>query len=141
MALDELHARRLATLISVFESALDRLDLLLKTLETGSGDERPDIKPEQIHRAREKMSAVRARLAESANSFSIQVRKPSPKQVVAAELSRLWVVLENARPERMKGYGREFSPEDKADWDKMIEGLMSDIKEIRRTFITKDSKT
>jgi hypothetical protein len=36
----------------------------------------------------------------------------------------------------MKGYGREFSPEDKADWDKMIEGLMSDIKEIRRTLIS-----
>ena len=61
--------------------------------------------------------------------------------MVAAELSRLWVVLENARPERMKGYGREFSPEDKGDWDKMIEGLMSDIKEIRRTLIKKDIKT
>ena len=59
---------------------------------------------------------------------------------MAAELSRLWVVLENARPERMRGYGREFSPEDKADWDKMIEELMSDIKEIRREFVKKDSK-
>ena len=51
------------------------------------------------------------------------------------------MVLENARPERMKGYGREFSPEDKVDWDKMIEGLMSDIKEIRREFVKKSSKT
>ena len=140
MALDELHARRLVTVISVFESALDRLGLLLKSLETGSRDDPPDINPEQIHRVREKMSAVRARLAESAKRFSIQVRKPSPKQVVAAELSRLWVVLENARPERMKGYGREFSPEDKAGWDKMIEGLMSDIREIRREFVTKSAK-
>ena len=41
----------------------------------------------------------------------------------------------------MKGYGREFSPEDKADWDKMIEGLMSDLKEIRRSLIKKDGKT
>jgi aminoglycoside/choline kinase family phosphotransferase len=41
----------------------------------------------------------------------------------------------------MKGYGREFSPEDKEDWDKMIEGLMADIKEIRRTLIKKDNKT
>jgi len=61
--------------------------------------------------------------------------------LLAAELSRLWVVLENARPERMKGYGREFSPEDKVDWDKMIDGLMSDIKEIRREFVKKSSKT
>jgi hypothetical protein len=141
MALDELHARRLATVISVFESALDRLDVLLKTLETGRGGEPSDIKSEQVLRAREKMAAVRARLAASAERFSLRARKPRPKQVVAAELSRLWVVLENARPERMKGYGREFSPEDKADWDKMIEGLMSDIKEIRRTLIKKDIKT
>ena len=140
MALDELHARRLATLISVFESALARLDLLLQTLETGSGDEPTEIAPAQIRRAREKMAAVRERLAESAKRFSIQVRKPGPRQVFAAELSRLWVVLENARPERMKGYGSEFGPEDKADWDKMIAGLMSGIKEIRRTLIRKDSK-
>ncbi len=141
MALDELHARRLATVISVFESALDRLDMLLKTLETGREGEPSDIKSEQAHRAREKMAAVRDRLAASAERFSVQARKPGPKQVVAAELSRLWVVLENARPERMKGYGREFSPQDKADWDIMIEGLMSDIKEIRRTLIKKDIKT
>jgi hypothetical protein len=141
MALDELHARRLATVISVFESALDRLDLLLKTIEPASGVEPPDFRPEQVCRAREKMAAVRERLGASAERFSVQARKPAPKQVVAAELSRLWVVLENARPERMKGYGREFSPEDKADWDKMIEGLMSDIKEIRRTLLKKDIKT
>ena len=140
MALDELHARRLATVISVFESALDRLDALLKTLETGSGGESSDITSDQVYRAREKMAAVRARLAASAKRFSVQARKPAPKQVVAAELSRLWVVLENARPERMKGYGREFSPEDKADWDRMIEGLMSDIKDIRRTLIKRTAK-
>jgi hypothetical protein len=141
MALDELHARRLATVISVFEGALDRLDLLLKTIETAGGVEPSDFRPEQVRRAREKMAAVRARLAASARRFSVQARKPAPKQVVAAELSRLWVVLENARPERMRGYGREFSPEDKVDWDIMIEGLMSDIKDIRRTLIKKESKT
>jgi hypothetical protein len=141
MALDELHARRLATVISVFESALDRLDLLLKAIETASGVEPSDFRPEQVRRARDKMAAVRARLAASSERFSVQARKPAPKQVVAAELSRLWVVLENARPERMKGYGREFSPGDKADWDKMIEGLMSDIKEIRRTLLKKDIET
>jgi len=140
MALDELHARRLATVISVFQGALERLDLLLATLETGSVDETTEIKPEQVRSARETMAAVRTRLAEYANRFSIRVRKPGPRQVAAAELSRLWVVLENARPERMKGYGREFSPGDKVDWDNMIEELMADIKEIRRTLTKKDTK-
>ncbi len=34
MALDELHARRLATVASIFESALDRMELVLKSLES-----------------------------------------------------------------------------------------------------------
>ena len=140
MPLDELHVRRLAAVISVFESALDRMDLLLEAVEAESGDEPSNLWTEQISRAREKMAAVRKRLDISAKRFSVRIRKPSPRQVIAAELSRLWVVLENARPERMKGYAREFSPEDKADWDKMVEELMSDIKEIRRSLVKKDSK-
>jgi len=140
MALDELHARRLATVISVFEGALERMDRLLRTLEARSGDEASDLKTEEICQAREKIAAVRKRLVALTKRFSIQIRKPGPRQVIAAELSRLWVVLENARPERIKGYGREFSPADRADWDKMIEGLISDVKEMRRTLIKKDSK-
>jgi len=140
MALDELHARRLATVISVFEGALERMDLVLKTMEGGSQGASSDMMTGAIRRARETMTSVRARLAASVKRFSIQVHKPEPRQLLAAELSRLWVVLENARPERMKGYGREFSPEDKDDWDKLIEGLISDIKEIRREFVKKSSR-
>jgi len=139
MALDELHARRLATVASVFESALDRMELVLKSLESASDEPLPP-RDEQICQAREKMETVRNRLSESLRRFSIQLRKPGPRQVLAAELSRLWVVLENARPERMKGYGREFSPEDKADWKNLIEGLMSDIKEIRRLLVKREVK-
>ena len=139
MALDELHARRLATVASVFESALDRMELVLKSLESASDEPLPP-RDEQICQAREKMETVRNRLSESLRRFSIQLRKPGPRQVLAAELSRLWVVLENARPERMKGYGREFSPADKADWKNLIEGLMSDIKEIRRLLVKREVK-
>jgi hypothetical protein len=140
MALGELHARRLATVASVFGSALDRMELVLKSLESESGDEPLSVKPEQIRLGREKMVTVRNRLSESLKRFSIQLRKPGPKQVLAAELSTLWVVLENARPERMKGYGMEFSPSDKADWENLIEGLMSDIKEIRRILVKREVK-
>jgi hypothetical protein len=130
MALDELHARRLATVANVFESALDRMELVLKSLESADEDERG-----QIRQVREKMAMVRGRLSESLEHFAIRPRKPGPRQVLAAELSRLWVVLENARPERMKGYGREFSPADKAAWEKLIEGLMSDVKQMRRILV------
>ena len=130
MALDELHARRLATVANVFESALDRMELVLKSLE--SAGEKEDW---QFRQVREKMETIRSRLSESLKQFAIQVRKPGPRQVLAAELSRLWVVLENARPERMKGYGREFSPVDKIAWERLIEGLMSDVKEMRRILV------
>ena len=99
-----------------------------------------DFKTEQVRRTREKIASVRARLAALVKRFSIRINKASPRQLLAAELSGLWVLLEDARPERMKGYGREFSPEDKADWDKMIEGLISDVKEMRRTVLQNDSK-
>jgi hypothetical protein len=140
MALDELHARRLATVASVFESALDRMELVLKSLESASGNEPSPVKAEHIRLGREKMVTVRNRLSESLKRFSIQLRKPGPRQVLGAELSTLWVVLENARPERMKGYGREFSPSDKADWENLIEGLMWDIKEMRRLLVQRGVK-
>ncbi len=140
MALDELHARRLATVASVSENALDRMELVLKSLESTSGNDPLPIKPEQIRMGREKMATVRNRLSDSLNRFSIQLHKPEPRQVLAAELSTLWVVLENARPERMKGYGREFSPADKADWENLIEGLITDIKEMRRILVKREAK-
>ena len=41
----------------------------------------------------------------------------------------------------MKGYGREFSPVDKADWENLIEELMWNIDEIRRILIGREVKT
>lgn len=141
MALDELHARRLATVASVFETALDRMELVLKSLESANGVDPSPIRSAHIRLARDMMQTIRTRLTASLNRFSIQLRKPEPRQLLAAELSTLWVVLENARPERMKGYGREFSPADKADWENLIEGLMRDIDEIRRILIGPEVKT
>ena len=140
MALDELHARRLATVASVFENALNRMELVLKSAESAGGNDASQINVEQIRLGREKMEAIRTRLSESLKRFSIQLHKPEPRQVLAAELSTLWVVLENARPERMKGYGREFSPSDKADWENLIEELLSDVKEMRRVLVKKEAK-
>jgi hypothetical protein len=51
--------------------------------------------------------------------------------MLIAELSTLWVVLENARPERMQGYGREFAPQDKAEWEDLIQALMHETDEMR----------
>jgi hypothetical protein len=51
--------------------------------------------------------------------------------MLVAELSTLWVILENARPERMTGYGRELTPADKADWENLIQALGQETELIR----------
>jgi hypothetical protein len=135
MALDELHARRLATVASVFESALDRMELVLKSREAANGDGSSTITPEQVRLARLRIDRIRTRLKEALEQFSIPLNRPESKQVLAAELSTLWVVLENARPERMKGYGREFEPSDRAAWSQLMENLMMDVEQIRRILI------
>jgi len=116
------------------------MGLVLKSLESPYGDAPSPVQAEHIRLARDKMRTIRTRLSASLNHFSIQLRKPEPRQILAAELSTLWVVLENARPERMKGYGREFSPADKADWESLIEGLISDIKEMRHLLVQREVK-
>jgi predicted NAD-dependent protein-ADP-ribosyltransferase YbiA (DUF1768 family) len=77
------------------------------------------------------MAAIRSHLREGLRHFSVEVQRPEPKQMLAAELSTLWVMLENARPERMKGYGREFARQDKAEWENLIRALMHDIERVR----------
>ena len=143
--LDELHARRLATVANIVESALDRLELLFRSLEASSEAQTPHdalesefavavgsgITPAQIQQAREQMASLRHRLRKALERFSVRPSKPEPRQILAAELATLWVVLENARPGRMKGYGKKFAPADQTAWEEMVEGLLRDLEKIR----------
>jgi hypothetical protein len=116
----------------MFDAALDRMELILRSAEEGSdGGEFSRITAEQARAARDRMATIRNRLQEGLRHFSVQLERPEPKQMLAAELSTLWVILENARPERMKGYGREFAPQDKAAWETLIRDLMHETDEIR----------
>jgi len=129
MPLDELHARRLATVASILEDALDRMELVLKSLEHGKVTS--PIKAEQVRSARGKMEHMRRRLDDALQRFSVRLTRPDPRQVLAAELSMLWVILENARPDRMKGYGREFNPADRRNWEELILALLEDLEQLR----------
>ena len=129
MVLDERYARRLETLATIFERVLDRMELVFKSLEGGKAA--LPLPSPQIQRARERMEQMRRRLDDALERFSVRVTRPDPRQVLAAELSMLWVILENARPDRMKGYGREFNPADKRNWEELILALLEDLEEIR----------
>jgi hypothetical protein len=141
MALDELHARRLATVAKMFDAALDRMELVLHSTEEGAeGGEGSRISADQARFIRDKMAKIRSHLREGLGLFSVQLQKPEPKQMLIAELSTLWVILENARPERMKGYGRQFAPHDKAEWEKLIQALMHETQLIRRVVLKGDGE-
>jgi hypothetical protein len=136
MALDELHARRLATVGKMFEAALDRMEQVLRSVEESpDSGEASRISVEQARFIRDKMATIRSRLREGLRHFSVRLQKPEPKQMLIAELSALWVILENARPERMKGYGRVFAPHDKAEWENLIQALMHETELIRSTVL------
>ena|ERR1035437_657712 len=133
MALDELYARRLATIGNLFDAAFDRMDLVLRSADRSrDGGEASYLSAEQTRFVREKIAALQSCLQAGLRHFSVRLQKPEPKQMLVAELSTLWVVLENASPKRMTGYGREFSPQDKADWEKLVQTLMQETEVIRR---------
>ncbi len=134
MALDEQHARRLTTVLTLLESAIERMEATLKRLDLRSSDrpELPGLSAGQIHQARHELRLMRRHVREIAERFGVHRQTPEPRQVIAAELSSLWVALENTLPERMKGYGREFAPEDRADWERLIRALLHDTERVRR---------
>ena len=132
MALDELHERRLATVMSAFDDALDRIELLLRSAEQGReapGDSAP--RPGELANVQAAAGRIRRRLQAAAARFDVKRSRPNWRQKLAAELSTLWVVLENARPRRLKGYGREFAPQDRADWERLIRDLLAELDHMR----------
>jgi hypothetical protein len=133
MALDELHARRLATVVTVAEDALARIELTLE--RQGRGGRRA---PARNHALRQKIASMRRVLERAVERFGLRPVRPEPRQLLAAELSSLWVVLENALPKRLKGYGREWEPADKADWEKSIQSLLHTVTELRSLILDKD---
>ena len=135
------HARRLATVGNLLDSALDRMERVVHFAEQSpEGRESSRLSADQVRFIREEMAAVRARLHEGLRHFSVRLQRPEPKQMLIAELSSLWVILENARPERLKGYGLEFSPQDKADWEDLIQALLQGTETIRGTVLQTRSK-
>ena len=138
MALDELHARRLATVMNVFDDALDRIRLLLAESGRGSeGGTDPPPDPGELRSLSAATARIRERLQNAAVRFDVRRARPPWRQKLAAELSTLWVVLENAMPRRMKGYGRDFAPQDRADWEALIRYLLNEIESLRQMLFPK----
>jgi hypothetical protein len=138
MALDELHARRLATVVNLFEDALDRIELVLEGAEQASASEL-QADAAEFSNLRMTASGIRKRLQAAVERFEVSRARPHWRHKLAAELSALWVVLENSTPRHMKGYGREFAAQDRVDWEALVRDLLREIERMRRLLTARNS--
>ena len=131
--LHELPQRRLEATVSLVESGLDRMERLLaeggedgivRAVENGLA---PDLQASLLAEIRQ----LRRELESFAQQFSLQRRPVDIRQVLNAELSSAWVMLENCRPERMKGFGVEFDSVTRDALDESVGNLVMRVLTIR----------
>jgi hypothetical protein len=133
MELHELHRRRLEATISLVEDGLERVEQLLRAsgrsgivraVEDNLGAEERASLLEQVRRLRSELGAFAARFALGRHPVDI-------RQVCNAELSSAWVMIENCRPKRMKGFGVEMPPEMRAELEAGVEKLLAAVQSLR----------
>jgi hypothetical protein len=125
MQLHEFHARSLESSVNLADEAARRMERLL--LDGGQeGLVRP-ITDTLSAEVREKFLAqvreLRRMLVQLVGLFSLTEHPVDLRQVLAAEVSALWVIFEDSRPARMRGYGQEFSPEAKTALEDLVDRL------------------
>ena len=125
MQLHEFHARSLESSVNLADEAARRMERLL--LDGGQeGLVRP-ITDTLSAEVREKFLAqvreLRRMLVQLVGLFSLTEHPVDLRQVLAAEVSALWVIFEDSRPARMRGYGQEFSPEPKTALEDLVDRL------------------
>ncbi len=131
--LHELHRRRLEATVSLIEDALNRVERLLnkagrsgivRTVEDHLSHEQRTSLLRQVDLFRSELEAFAAHFALERHPLNIQ-------QICNAEMSTAWVMLEDCRPKRMKGYGVAFAPAIAADLEQNVEALLERVRSLR----------
>ncbi len=134
MNLHEFHARSLESSLILADASIHRMERLL----TDGGEEgvvriiEDTLTPETHAQLLEGIHILRDILAAMADSFSLQPHPLNIRRVLDAEISSLWVLFEDCRPARLKGYGQEFSPEARAELNDTIDKLMAHLHLMRK---------
>ncbi len=133
MKLHELHQRRLEATVSLVESGLDRIERLLAggSPSEVARTEEDTLAPEERSALLESLRRLRDQLQSFAKLFSLERRSVDIRQIMNAELSSAWVMLENCRPKRMKGYGVDFDPGLRAALQESVERLVTQVVALR----------
>jgi hypothetical protein len=131
--LDEHHQRRLEATMQLLEESIARCERWL----AGSGEGivrvvRASIDPRERQRLANEIERLRMALERFAAHFELQARPVDLAQVLNAEFSTAWVMLENCRPKRMKGYGVAFDPETAAALNSGIDQLLEEVESLRK---------
>ncbi len=133
MELHELHRRRLEATLPLVENGLDRMERLLE----GSGEKgiahavESTLPEEERTILLEKIRRLRNALRTFAERFALREHQLDLRQVLNAELSSAWVMLENCRPKRMKGYGVEWEESVRAELDEHVNSLLAQVIALR----------
>jgi hypothetical protein len=131
--LHEYHARSLEAMLSRADDAMNRMEWLMfnagqdgavrKIESTLSVDRRETLLAQ--------LRTLRSLLAAVAETFSLQPHALDIRHVLDAELATLWVLLEDCRPARMKGYGQQFAPEARAALEESVDQLLAHVATMR----------
>ena len=89
------------------------------------------LSPAERRQILEELKRLRAVLIEFSSVVELEKHSLDVRQILAAELSSLWVMLENCRPKRMKGYGVPFQPETRQLIEQQIERLLERVAALR----------
>jgi hypothetical protein len=133
MKLHEFHARSLESSLILADESVLRIRRLLR-----DGGQRGIIRRITNSLSDEKRAellasaeALHRTFTKFAEDFSLEPHPLDLRRVLDAELSSLWVDLQDCRPDRMKGYGQKFAPEAFERLETTIEALLAQIEEMR----------
>lgn len=133
MRLHEYHARSLEATLSRADEAIRRMEQLL----TNGGQDgivrkiEDTLSPESREVLLSQLHSLQSKLATMAKSFSLDPHTLDIRRVLDAEISTLWVLFEDCRPARMKGYGQEFAPDARATLEETVENLAAHVRTMR----------
>jgi len=133
MILHEYHARSLEATLSRADDAMHRMERLLAN--AGQGGAVRKVENTLSNEAREallaQLRALRTLLSSLATAFSLEPHALDIRRVLDAELSTLWVLFEDCRPSRMKGYGQPFAAEARSELEERVEALLAHVAAMR----------
>ncbi len=105
--LNENHKRRLAVAMALVDAGAARiLDLLEeRTSPTAMTVVEPSLPPGERKELRKTLRELQNLAANLAHTYGLDKRRKDLRRTIVAELAQMWTILEDSRPQKMRGMG------------------------------------